>query len=111
MKRWLVIAFITLLPSVALCSTVDTIKNNSIFYEQESGDIVRVFYDDHYYLVDRNWEFKAIERVGRYDLQRQILIGAIADFDNHGRLILEGSYVDGRKHGDFRAYHPNRRLK
>lgn len=111
MKRWLVIAFITLLPSVALCSTVDTIKNNSIFYEQESGDIVRFFYDDHYYLVDRNCEFKAIERVGRYDFQRQIFIGAIADFDNHGRLILEGSYVDGRKHGDFRAYHPNGRLK
>jgi len=111
MKRWLIIAFITLLPSVALCNTADTIENNPIFYERESGDIIRFFYDDHYYLVDKDCEFRAIERVGQYDFQRQVFIGDFADFDNHGRLILEGSYVDGRKHGDFKAYHPNGQLK
>ncbi|MEC3881574.1 toxin-antitoxin system YwqK family antitoxin [Parapedobacter sp. 10938] len=111
MNRWLVIAFVIFAPSVVLGAAADTTENNPTFYERESGDIVRFFYNDHYYLVDRDCEFKSIERVGPYDFQRQVFTGAFSDFDNQGRLILEGSYVDGRKQGDFKAYHPNGQLK
>lgn len=111
MKHWLVIAFVIIAPSVALGNPVDTAENNPVFYERESGATVRFFYDDHYYLVDKNCEFKAIERVGPYDFQQQVFIGEFADFDNDGRLILEGNYIDGKKHGDFKAYHPNGQLK
>ena len=111
MKAWLIIAFVIIVPTVALGGTIDTVENNPIFYERESGDTVRFFYDDHYYLVDRDCEFRAIERVGPYDFQQQAFIGEFVDFDNNGQLILEGSYIDGKKHGDFKAYHPNGQLK
>ena len=99
------------MPSVALGTPIDTAEHNPIFYERESGDTVRFFYDDHYYLVDRDCEFRAIERVGPYDFQEQAFIGEFADFDHLGRLLLEGNYIDGKKHGDFKAYHPNGQLK
>src|SRR3546814_822107 len=111
MKGLLVIVFVIAAPSVVLGGTADTTVNGPTFYERGSDETVRFFYDDHYYLVDKDCEFKAIERVGRYDFQQQVFIGEIADFDNQGRLILEGSYVDGRKQGDFKAYHPNGQLK
>lgn len=111
MKRWVVIAFILFAPVVGFCVPVDTTANPPVFYERGPDGAILLFYDDHYYLVDRDCEFKAIERMGRYDFQQQTFIGEFSDFDNHGRLILEGSYVDGKKQGDFSAYHPNGRLK
>src|SRR5690554_3978617 len=111
MKIWLVVGFIVMLPAMAICHKADTAANTPVFYGRISGETVRFFYDDHYYLVDKECEFKAIERVGRYDFQQQVFIGGFADFDNHGRLILEGNYVDGRKEGNFKAYHPNGQLK
>ena len=111
MKCWLVIAFVMITPSAALCSSNDTTENTSSFYEREPGDIIHLFFDDHYYLVDKDCEFRAIERIGPYDFQQQVFNGEFADFDNEGRLILEGNYVDGQKHGDFKAYHPNGQLK
>src|SRR5690606_10685169 len=111
MKHWLVIAFVIIVPSVALGNPVDTAENNPVFYERESGATVRFFYDDHYYLVDKNCELKAIELVRPYDVQPLWFIGECVDFDNDGMLILEGNYVDGKKHDDFKAYHPNAQLK
>ena len=111
MKHWLALGFFMMISSTALHGQVDTASNIPVFYERGAGDTIRLFYDDHYYLVDRHCEFKAIERVGGYDFQRQVFMGEFADFDNYGRKILEGRYVDGKKQGDFKAYHPNGRLK
>lgn len=111
MKIWLIIGFFAFPPLVAFSNITDTTSSPPVFYERMSGETVRFFYDDHYFLVDKNCEFRAIERVGRYDFQHQVFIGEFADFDKHGRLVLEGNYVQGRKQGDFKAYHPNGQLK
>lgn len=111
MKGWFVIGFIMVAPSLALCGSLDTATNAPVFYERGGDDTIRLFYDDRYYLVDKHCEFRAIERMGRYDFQRQVFIGEFTDFDNQGRKILEGRYIDGKKHGDFKAYHPNGQLK
>ncbi len=111
MRRWLVIGFIMVTSSVSLYGQVDTLGKTPIFFEREAGDMIRLFYDDRYFLVDKYCEFKAIERVGRYDFQQRVFTGEFTDLDNAGRVILEGRYVDGRKDGDFNAYHPNGQLK
>lgn len=111
MRRWLVIGFLVVASSVALYGQADTTGSMPEFYERGANDIIRLFYDDHYYLVDKHCEFKAIERVGRYDFQQQEFVGEFTDFDNHGGKMLEGHYVDGKRHGDFKAYHPNGQLK
>lgn len=111
MKHGPLVAFLLFLSSVVIGSAPDTTAGDAIFYERGPDDIVRFFYDDYYYLVDRDCEFRAIERVGAYDFQRQVFTGSFADFDNLDRLVLEGAYVDGVKHGDFKAYHPNGQLK
>ncbi|MFB2121133.1 hypothetical protein [Parapedobacter sp. 2B3] len=112
MRQWLVIVFVIMVaPWSALYGSVDTTTNAPVFYERGPEDIIRFFYDDHYFLVDKHCEFKAIERVGRYDFQLQVFNGEFTDFDNQGRVALEGAYSDGRKHGDFTAYHPNGQVK
>lgn len=111
MIRWLISGLLMVASSVALYAQTDTAANMPQFYERGANDLIRLFYDDHYYLVDKDCEFRAIERVGRYDFQQQLFIGEFADFDNQGRKILEGHYIDGKKQGDFKAYHPNGQLK
>lgn len=111
MKCWLVIGFVMVAPPIALCNNIDTAIRAPMFYERGPGDTTRFFYDDHYYLVDKHCEFRAIERVCRYDFQRQVFIGEFTDYDNQGRVILEGSYVDGKKQDQFTGYHPNGRIR
>ncbi|WP_262248883.1 toxin-antitoxin system YwqK family antitoxin [Parapedobacter soli] len=109
--RWSVLWLAVMSSSIALCSNIDTIDTHPVFYERGTDGTVRFFYDDHYYLVDKHCEFKAIERVSSYDFQQQMFVGGFTDFDSQGKVILEGYYENGRKQGDFRAYHPNGQLK
>src|SRR5690606_19636939 len=111
MIRWLISGLLMVASSLALYAQTDTAANMPQCYERGANDLIRLFYDDHYYLVDKDCEFRASERVGRYDFQQQLFIGEFADFDNQGRKILEGHYIDGKKQGDFKAYHPNGQLK
>ena len=71
----------------------------------------RFFYDDHYFLADKDCPFKTIERVARYDFRQRMFVGAFIDFNNEGRVVLRGSYRNGKKEGKFTAYHPNGQVK
>ena len=112
MRRWLVFWILLAVLPIAGHGQTDSAQTIApTTYERETDGTTRFFYDDHYYLVDKYCEFKAIERVGGYDFSRQVFTGEFADFDNLGRKILEGSYIDGERQGDFKAYHPNGELK
>lgn len=89
----------------------DTTQPAARFVEDAPNGMTRFFYDDYYYLADKECQFKAIERVGYFDRDKRVFAGEFTDFDNAGRVVLRGSYRDGRKHGLFRAYHPNGQLK
>ena len=84
---------------------------NPVFFEKSGENLVRFYFDSNYYLVDRDCEFKSIERVASFDPASSKYVGSFTDFDLDGRPILEGSYVDGKKSGYFKAYHPNRSIK
>lgn len=81
------------------------------YYEKIERNTFRFFFDKNYYLTDKFCEFKSIERVSALNPVSQKFDGAFKDFNNAGRLILEGNYSDGIKQGLFKAYHANGKLK
>ena len=110
--RWLIFWISLAVSPAALFGQSDSVQAPvPITYERGTDSVTTFFYDDQYYLVDKYCEFKAIERVGGYDFTRQMFTGPFADFDNLGRIILEGNFIDGKKQGRFNAYHPNGQLK
>ncbi|WKK58496.1 toxin-antitoxin system YwqK family antitoxin [Sphingobacterium sp. BN32] len=83
----------------------------SVYFERTADSLIRFYYDMNYYLVDKNCEFKAIERVADFDVRTSKFVGKLVDYYPNGHRMLEGSYVDGRKEGLFTAYHPNMQIK
>lgn len=111
MRLFLVISMMLVAKAAVFADRGDTVSYEPVYYEPVAQGMMRFFYDDNYYLADSECQFKAIERVANYDFQQQIFIGAFTDFNNQGRVILRGNYRDGKKDGEFRAYHPNGQLK
>ena len=111
MKLRLLISMMLVATSAVFADWADTVIHEPVYYEPAAQGMTRFFYDDNYYLADGECQFKAIERVVNYDFQQQIFIGAFTDFNNQGRVILRGNYRDGKKDGEFKAYHPNGQLK
>ncbi|WP_094257454.1 toxin-antitoxin system YwqK family antitoxin [Sphingobacterium cellulitidis] len=86
-------------------------ESKPVYFENTGNDLVRFYFDSNYYLVDKNCEYKSIERVASFDASSSKFIGSFTDFDLNGHPILEGNYIDGKKSGIFKAYHPNGSLK
>ncbi|SEL79444.1 toxin-antitoxin system YwqK family antitoxin [Parapedobacter koreensis] len=107
----LLIGLMLLVPQVTFANDRDTVPAKPIYYEKAPHGMTRFFYDDHYFLADKDCQFKAIERVAAYDFEAQVFVGEFTDFNNWGRAILRGNYRNGKKDGAFKAYHPNGQLK
>ncbi len=88
----------------------DSLKKQ-VYYEQAPNGLVRFFFDQNYYLVDKDCEFKSIERLSPFIVSKNVFHGEFKDFDLNGKLALTGSYNMGVREGVFRAYHPNGTLK
>lgn len=82
-----------------------------VYFEPAIGDMIRFYFDENYFMVDKDCEFKHIERVSKFDKTTNRFKGVFKDFDRNGRLILTGQYLQDKKEGDFKAYHPNGVLK
>ena len=85
--------------------------NNAVYFEKAPNDLVRFFYNSDYFLVDKNCEFKFLERVGGFNIASNKFNGEFKDFDLNGRLMLSGNYIEGKKEGEFSAYYPNGKQK
>lgn len=81
------------------------------YSEKAIENYTRFFYDSNYYLVDKDCEFKSIERVAVYDSVKLVFDGPFKDFDSNGKLIVQGNYTNGMKEGSFIGYHPNGEIK
>lgn len=88
----------------------DTTGKATLF-ESTSMGMVRFHFDDHYYLVDKDCEFKSIERVSKFIVAENVFDGDFRDFDQNGNVILTGHYDKGVRNGVFKAFHPDGRLK
>ncbi|MEN5434916.1 hypothetical protein ABE545_14860 [Sphingobacterium faecium] len=99
--------FLFILSSLILLLNFAFGQEKAIYYEKLDSNMFRFYFDKNYYLADKSCEFKSIERVATLNPKTQKFDGAFKDFNNNGRLILEGTYIDGSKEGPFKAYHPN----
>lgn len=82
-----------------------------VFFERLDDNQLRLFYDERYFLVDKDCHYKAIEREGVYDFKNNTFVGEVFDYDLDGLLIMQGTYSNGMKEGLFRAYHRSGFLK
>lgn len=96
---------------ITLANGLDSTQKVPHYYESAPNGQTRFFYDDHYFLADKNCQFKAVERVANYDFQQRVFVGPFIDLNNQGRVVLRGSYQNGKKAGKFTAYHPNGQIK
>lgn len=86
-------------------------QESSVFFEPTGNGLVRFYYDDNYYLVDKNCTFKAFERLASFDVKSSQFDGRFTDYNTRGNIVMEGAYENGKKEGIFQAYHPNGALK
>ena len=96
-----------LLIFIATLTFANAQTNNAVYFEKAPHDMVRFFYNSDYFLVDKNCEFKFLERVGGFNTASNKFNGEFKDFNLNGRLLLSGNYVEGKKEGKFSAYYPN----
>lgn len=82
-----------------------------VYFEAAPQGLVRFFFDNYYFLVDKDCAFKSIERVTQFIVSKNVFHGEFRDFAPNGKVILTGSYEEGLKQGDFKAFHPNGNLK
>ncbi|TDQ73338.1 toxin-antitoxin system YwqK family antitoxin [Sphingobacterium yanglingense] len=105
-----IVYLITLLCAVLLQETKAQ-PNGALYFEDAPNNMMRFYFDQNYFLVDKNCEFKYVERVSSFDKKTNKFEGVFKDFDPNGRLILTGHYQEGKKQGEFKAFHPNGALK
>ncbi|WP_165384753.1 toxin-antitoxin system YwqK family antitoxin [Sphingobacterium corticibacterium] len=80
-------------------------------FEKAPMGLVRFYFDDYYYLVDKDCAFKSIERVSQFLVDKNVFHADFRDFDRNGTVILTGYHNKGVKEGPFKAYHPDGTLK
>lgn len=96
---------------VLLLFSSNAMAQTTRYAEPAANGYIRLFFDHKYYLVDKNCQYKSIERVAQFDDAKLQFDGPFKDFNSWGKLILEGHYLNGKKEGTFKAYHPNGQLK
>src|SRR5690606_39698877 len=79
--------------------------------EKAPMGLVRFYFDDYYYLVDKDCAFKSIERVSQCLVDKNVFHGDFRDFDRNGTVVLSGHHDEGIKQGLFKAFHSSGTLK
>jgi len=81
------------------------------YFEPLTDGSTQFYFDEHYFLVDKDCQYKTIERIGKYDIPLKNFDGAFTDYNNDGQVILTGNYSGGKKEGLFTAYFANGETK
>jgi len=100
---------ITLYSAVGFAQSDSTDK--PIYFEALTDGSTQFYFDEHYFLVDKFCQFKKIERVGRYDVSLKNFDGEFTDYNDDGKVILTGTYANGKKEGVFTSYFANGNVK
>ncbi|GAA4783387.1 hypothetical protein GCM10023231_08790 [Olivibacter ginsenosidimutans] len=98
-------------PVLAQTDSVQTDTLKSTYFEPLEDGRTQFYFDEHYFLVDRDCQYKTIERVGKYNVSLKNFDGPFTDYNNDGQVILTGNYTGGKKNGLFTAYFANGRTK
>ena len=102
--------FLLIWISVLANATIAQEKANK-FVMQSIDGYVHLYFDDQYYLVDQNCEYKTYTRVTKYDQNRGGFNGFFTDYYNNNIPALTGTYLEGKKDGEFKGYYPSGQLR
>lgn len=91
--------------------TFAQLDSATTYFEPLTDGNTQFYFDEHYFLVDKDCQYKTIERIGKYDIPLKNFDGAITDYNNDGQVILTGNYSGGKKEGLFTAYFANGETK
>src|SRR6476659_265508 len=67
---------------------------------------IHLFFDQQYYFVDEDCQFKAYTRVIKYDKEKGGYNGFFTDYDTQDHPVLTGTYKNGKKEGLFKQFYP-----
>lgn len=76
------------------------------YIEPVGGGKFRFHFNEQYFLVDKSCEFLSRIRIASLTSEKQFN-GEFTDYDPEGRVILTGSYTDGKRNGTFKSYYLN----
>ncbi|HEY0667038.1 MAG TPA: hypothetical protein VGD22_02610 [Sphingobacteriaceae bacterium] len=82
-------------------------QSSKQYIELAGDNQIKFFFDEQYYLVEKECKFVSIVRISAFNKQKNIYEGEFTDYDLNGKVILTGSYFDGKKHGTFKSFYPN----
>lgn len=86
-------------------------QGNSDFMSKSIDGYIHLYYDEQYCLVDENCEFKTYTRVTKYDKDKGGFNGFFTDYNNNNQPALTGTYLEGKKNGEFKFNYPNGKVK
>jgi antitoxin component YwqK of YwqJK toxin-antitoxin module len=106
-KLFLFIFIFNLVLTVKAQSVLDSEK-----YVNKSIDgYIHLYYDQQYFLVDENCEYKTYTRVVKFDKSNGGFNGFFTDYFNDGTVCLMGNYISGKKDGNFKGFYPSGKPK
>lgn len=106
MKKLFLLFWINVIANVLFAQE----KANNYVLKSIDG-YVHLYYDDQYYLVDHNCEFRTYTRVIKYDQSIGGFNGFFTDYYNNNIPALTGTYTEGKRDGEFKGYYPSGQLR
>ena len=106
MNKLFLLIWISVLANAAIAQE----KANNYTMQSING-YVRLYFDDQYYLVDQSCEYKTYTRVVKYDQIKGGFNGFFTDYYNNNIPALTGTYLSGKKEGEFKGYYPSGKLR
>jgi TonB family protein len=67
--------------------------------------VARLYYNDKWLLTEK--DSVHFFRVSVFDTTNRVFAGEVRDFTRDGKLVMKGSYKNGRPHGEFTFYFRN----
>ncbi|MEO5911313.1 MAG: hypothetical protein ABIP95_10520 [Pelobium sp.] len=86
-------------------------QDNKDFMSKSIDGYIHLYYDVQYCLVDESCEFKTYTRVTKYDKAKGGFNGFFTDYYNNNQPALTGTYLEGKKNGEFKFTYPNGKVK
>lgn len=76
------------------------------YIEPAGGGKFRFHFNEQYFLVDKTCEFLSRVRIASLNAEKQYL-GDFTDYDPEGRILLTGTYTNGKRNGTFKSFYTN----
>jgi antitoxin component YwqK of YwqJK toxin-antitoxin module len=88
-----------------------TIIGSQTYVNKSIDGYIHLYYDQQYFLVDEDCEYKTYTRVTKFDKENGCFNGFFTDYYNNGKTYLTGNFTKGKKDGNFKGFYPSGKPK